>query len=208
MQIRYSRSLSIVSLLYIFAASNVSMYAEVASSTNTRFGQRQCADKIRDIQVGLRRKYSDPKSLRFYGITYQQLHDIIVEASERLLKENRNNFRLDRFERELNEEVFGALQFKASKHHVTKDLSTGAVRQRIQEHELKLRRQYGKADQLRYYEVSYQELYDIIKDASRALFSNNDDVMITTEAQLDDLFRMHTDAVLCKLREHRDSVLL
>lgn len=191
MELKYNQIVVRAALLAIFAAT---MYADNPP--------RCCADKITEAHVNLRRKYSDPQSLRHYGVSYQQLQTIIKETSDGLLKKRAHHGSCVCFERELEQEVVGILQVYAHKHHAIKNLSASQVRQKIQDHELKLRAQYGKPDQLRYYGVSYQKVVDVIKETSRAMF---DDIggLEATESGLDELFRMHTDTVLAKLRQYR-----
>lgn len=192
-----SRNHAIVlgTLFSLFAICSEILYADTQPGS---FG-----DRITALQVNLRRKYSTPQSLKFYGITYQQLNDIIKNSTEKLLRQRSSDPTCECFERDLEKEVFGTLQLRASEHHATQNLSAYEVRQKIQEHELKLKRQYGKPDQLSYYKVTYQTVNDIIKETSSAMFGNNAGSMITTESQLHELFRMHTDIVLKKLERYR-----
>lgn len=207
MKIKRNRIILSVALLGALATGNATLHAYY--SPHTMYSKFKNA--IDELKANLRKQYSSPESLKHYGISYNQLNSIITDKSEQLLQHSNYGMfcdcagrKLQQFEQELRNIVRRTLEQHAQQNHAIQGLSASDVRNRIEAHELKLREQYGKADQLEYYKVSYQKVQDTIKEVSRGLFSNNDGSMVTTEVQLNELFRIHTDAVLAKLREHRD----
>ena len=201
MNIKNNCKLLSIALLCALTASNVPTHATSSPAI--------IKERVENSHLNIRKKYSSAASLKRYGITYQQLNNIITETSEKLLKQHAPccswcRFEPALFERALEEYVLLQLEQCAAQHHAIKDLSNREVGQRIEAHELKLRQQYGKPEQLQYYKVRYQEVLDIIREVSRSMFGSRDNSMTTTESHLNELFRMHTDAVLEKLRVRRE----